>query len=101
MNSKTMTISFYQLCQCVPLSDALVCEVISYGIVEPLQGNDPASWQFDEHSQLLLQKAARLQQDLDINWQGIALVLDLLDQRDRLLQQNRLLQQRLGRFLEE
>lgn len=94
-------ITFEELCQATPLPTDAVYEVIEHGIVEPVEGGNEAEWRFESHVTTLLQKALRLQRDLDINWQGIAMVLDLLEERDQLLQQNRMLQQRLSRFLEE
>lgn len=44
-----------------------------------------------------VQRATRYGSDLGLNWQGIALVLDLLEQRDRLNLENAALLKRLQR----
>ena len=100
-NTTIVKISFYELCECMPLPQETVKDVIEHGIVEPVAGSDTQTWQFESHITTRLQKAIRLQRDLDINWQGIAMVLELLEERDRLIQENALLQQRLSRFLQE
>ena len=41
----------------------------------------------------------RLRNELELDWPGIAVALTLLDENARLTRENRLLQQRLARFL--
>ncbi|WP_302622355.1 chaperone modulator CbpM, partial [Klebsiella pneumoniae] len=43
--------------------------------------------------------AVRLRNELELDWPGIAVALTLLDENARLTRENRLLQQRLARFL--
>ena len=75
-----------EFCQATQLAREDIHELVNIGIIETL-----ASGQFDSEQVLRCIKARRLQQDLDLNLQGVALVLDLLDQ-------NRHLQRRLYHF---
>ena len=75
-----------EFCQATQLAREDIHELVNIGIIETL-----ASGQFDREQVLRCIKARRLQQDLDLNLQGVALVLDLLDQ-------NRHLQRRLYHF---
>ena len=58
----------------------------------------PEQWLFDDQCLCVVQRARRLQQDLELNWHGIALVIELLEQRDRLKAENEALLRRLQRF---
>lgn len=55
-------------------------QMIEYGIVEPVLEKN----QFSGYALKRAQKALRLRQDLAINWEGISLVLDLLEEIERL-----------------
>ena len=62
-----------------------VIELVDEGIVEPMQRQHKHSqWSFSGRSLLRVRKARRLQQDLGINLAGIALVLDMLEENERL-----------------
>ena len=70
-----------------------IIELVDEGIVEPMQRQHKQSqWSFSGRSLLRVRKACRLQQDLGINLAGIALVLDMLEENERL-------RERLGRLL--
>lgn len=62
-----------------------IIELVDEGIVEPAeQQREKQQWSFSGKSLLRARKALRLQQDLDINLAGAALVLDMLDEIERL-----------------
>ncbi|SQB27335.1 chaperone-modulator protein CbpM [Citrobacter koseri] len=67
-------------------------------MIEPYE-NETASWLFDDHAAIVVQRALRLRQELALDWPGIAMTLTLLEENDRLRQENRLLIQRLSRFI--
>ncbi|MEJ6591370.1 MAG: chaperone modulator CbpM [SAR86 cluster bacterium] len=72
-----------EFCQATRLAQEDIHELVNIGIIETL-----ASDQFDSEQVLRCIKARRLQQDLELDLQGVALILELLDQ-------NRHLQRRL------
>ena len=77
-----------EFCRATQLAQDDIQELVNLGIIETLASN-----QFDSEQVLRCIKARRLQQDLELDLQSLALVLDLLDQ-------NRLLQRRLS-YLEQ
>ncbi len=95
----TVKLTVSELCESVQISEDMLIEIVSQGIVEP-KGASPASWQFDDSMLNILKRAVRLREELDIEWAGIALALDLLDELDQLKTENYRLRQRLGRFLQ-
>ena len=76
-------------------------QLVQYDIAQPLAGASIEDWVFDVTSAHWMQRAIRLQRDLDIDWIAVAMLIDLLQERERLSEENRCLRQRLGRFLME
>lgn len=85
------------LCQEADLSADCVIEIVEHGIVEP-SGRTPEDWLFDDQAPLLLKRAAKLHHELELEWEGVALALELLDEVRHLRSENEMLRQRLGRF---
>ncbi|SFR52102.1 chaperone modulator CbpM [Litoreibacter janthinus] len=79
-----------ELCRFCDADEAWVVELIEHGVVEPY-GAAVREYSFSQVSVLRAKKARRLERDLGINMPGIALALDLLEERDRL-------RRMLGRF---
>ena len=73
-------------------------EIVEHGIVEP-SGKTPEEWLFDDQAPVLAKRAAKLQRELELEWEGVALALQLLDEVQQLRSENSMLRQRLGRFL--
>jgi chaperone modulatory protein CbpM len=91
-----------ELCQMVNIPAQTIIEYVEYGIVEP-SGRDsgrPNDWEFDLYVVNLVKKATRIQRDFNIDMEGVALVMDLLRKTEKLEADNRMLRQRLSRFLE-
>lgn len=85
-----VVLSLAELCHASRLSAERVIELANEGIVEPI-GRSPRNWQFRGISVRRIHRAQRLEEDLGVNTAGVALVLDLLDEIERL-------RMRLGRF---
>lgn len=92
-------LSLEECCQLLGLPAATLVEIVEYGIVEP-GGQAPQDWRFDEQALSLLQRARRLQRELELDWQAVAVTLDLLGEVERLRTENRMLKQRLQRFVQ-
>jgi chaperone modulatory protein CbpM len=60
----------------------VVIEMVDEGVIEPEEAG--TEWQFHGDSLVRAQRALRLVRDLDLNWPGAALALDLLDELERL-----------------
>lgn len=97
MNSGHVTLRVRELCERVALPEADVKEIVSYGIIEP-RDSHAREWEFEPEMAELAARAARLHRDLDIDWPGVALALDLLRELETLRRENHRLKLRLGRF---
>lgn len=76
---KMVILSMDELCRACRVQREWVLELVEEGILEP-QGHDRKGWYFDGTSLHLVQKVRRLQQDLEVNLAGAALVLDLMEE---------------------
>ena len=86
-----------EVCLQTGATQETVIEIIEHGIVEPA-GRSTEEWQFSPAMLLLTKKAVRLHRDLDVNWSGIALAMDLLGRLDKLKAENSHLKRRLSRL---
>ncbi|MFJ5298287.1 chaperone modulator CbpM [Pseudomonas sp. NPDC088368] len=96
----TLVVDMKEFCQVVDMPAAYVIEIVEHGIVEP-QGLKPDDWLFDTYSLSIAKRAAKLHHDLEMEWDGVALALNLLDELEQVRAENRMLKQRLGRFLQD
>jgi chaperone modulatory protein CbpM len=95
MNTLTLT----EVCHRVSLPEHAVVEIVEVGIVTPVAGS-ARTWRFDDQTLVVLSRAARLHEDLGLDWHGVALALELLEEIDTLRRENEQLRHRLGRFLD-
>lgn len=72
-----------ELCQLCGVNAEHILDMVEEGVVEP-QGASPTQWRFRGPSVRRVQIALRLQRDLRVNLAGAALVLDLLEELERL-----------------
>ncbi|WP_110951079.1 chaperone modulator CbpM [Pseudomonas bohemica] len=98
--SNTLIVDMQEFCQVVDMPVAYVIEIVEHGIVEP-QGVTPDEWLFDTYSLSVAKRAAKLHRDLAMEWDGVALALNLLDELEQVRAENRMLKQRLRRFVED
>lgn len=77
-------LSLQDLCRFCHADEAWVIELVEYGALEP-KGSSAQDWRFRGTNISRAKKARRLTHDLGINAPGIALVLDLLEERDTVL----------------
>ena len=97
-DTQTTYLSFTEVCLQSGVAEETVIEIIEQGIVEPV-GASPVEWRFSPAMVLLTRKAIRLHDDLDVDWPGIALAIELLNKLDQLREENRHLKRRLSRFM--
>lgn len=98
MNSGlTRQLSVEEFCQSAELPVEYLLEIVEYGILQP-SGSTPAQWLFDASALAVAKRALRLRQDLEIEWAGIALVLELMTELEQVRRENSHLKQRLSRF---
>ena len=77
------TLTLGELCTACAVRAVCIVELVEEGVLDPV-GREPGQWRFSGASLLRAQTALRLQRDLTLNLPGVALVLDLLDEIDRL-----------------
>jgi len=94
MNEPSYVLTLTEITQCVRIPVETVIVIVDHGIVEP-RGQKPEEWRFEPHMLATLRRAIRLQQDLELDWAGIAVALSLTEQLHQLRGQNRLLRQQL------
>ena len=79
---ETVTLTLTEISYACRVREERIIELVEEGIIEPeIQQRD---WYFPATQLRRAHKAIRLQQDLDINLAGVALVLDLLEEIDQL-----------------
>jgi len=98
MSPLIVQLDMEEFCEVSQLSAAYVIEIVEHGILEP-QGKAPQEWRFTDYELTLAKRAAKLRRDLDLEWEGVALALDLLEEVQQLRAENQMLKQRLGRLV--
>ena len=99
MKTAVMRITVHELCERQGLSRNVLLELVEHDIARPVAGSTVDDWVFDCGSAHWLSAAVRLRRDLDLDWIAVAMLVDLLREREALDAENRLLRQRLERFL--
>ena len=96
-SSLTLQLSVEEFCQSAELPIEHLLEIVEYGILQP-SGQTPEDWLFDANALAVAKRALRLRRDLEIEWAGIALALELLAELEQVRRENSHLKQRLSRF---
>ena len=80
---ETTTLTVDELSSVCAVHVEQIIALVDEGILEP-EGRNVSEWQFSGSSLNRVLTAIRLQQDLDINLAGVALVLDLMEELESL-----------------
>ncbi|WP_299410096.1 chaperone modulator CbpM [uncultured Roseobacter sp.] len=80
------TLSLADLCRFCRADEAWVVDLVEHGVLAP-QGSSVETWQFCSVSIVRAKKARRLNRDHGINTAGVAMVLDLLEERAKILRE--------------
>ena len=86
-------LTLHQVCSILELHTEVVCEWVAEGVVQP-SGERLGEWQFAPGQ---IERARRLQRDLELNTESLPLVLDLLREVEHLRSRLRIIEHR---FLE-
>ncbi len=89
-----------EICEICSVRAEIVIEMVDAGILVP-SGSRQSSWRFGVRATIRLQKAQRLQRDLDINLGGIALALDLIEDLERMRKKTQTLEDLLHQLTDE
>ncbi|WP_213132273.1 chaperone modulator CbpM [Citrobacter sp. FP75] len=98
MANITVTFTITEFCLHTGVSAEELTEIVGLGMIEPGE-DERADWLFDDRALTTVRRAMRLRQELALDWPGIAVALTLLEENAQLRQENRLLRQRLSRFV--
>ena len=79
----TTVYSLREVCERCGMRAEQVIEFVDFGIAEP-EGESCREWHFTPAQLFRMNRALRLQRDLEINLPGLALALDLLEEIDSL-----------------
>lgn len=90
---------FDEICQRTAVPSETLVTIVEHGIIEPI-GRQQPPWQFDVSAVLVVRRVVQLKVELDLDWQGAALALELMEENRRLREENERLEQRLLRFVE-
>ena len=77
------SLTLRQLCEACAVHAEYIIDLVNEGIIEP-SGVQNAHWCFNGVSIRRVRTARHLQRDLGINLAGIAMVLEMMDEMDRL-----------------
>lgn len=90
-----------ETCHLLGVEQHYLIEIVTLGIVDPAstRSGQPEQWRFDQHMLATLQRACRLQRDLELDLAATALVLELLQEKEALQRENAQLRRQLQRFL--
>jgi chaperone modulatory protein CbpM len=94
MSETSYYLTLSELTQSVRLSTDTVITIVDCGIVEP-SGEQPQQWLFEPQMVKLIQRACRLQRDLELDWPAVALALDLIGDLQQLREENQRLRRQL------
>tara|TARA_R110000868_G_scaffold410505_4_gene698867 strand:+ start:111653 stop:111934 length:282 start_codon:yes stop_codon:yes gene_type:complete len=73
------TLSLQEFALACRAEEQLIEEMVEHALLEPL-GQEPNEWQFSTVELERVSKALRIHHDLAVNWEGVALALELLDE---------------------
>lgn len=90
------TFTLEEFCELCGVDINCIIEMVQVGILTPAAGARKSSWQFSVFQLQRVKKANRLQNDLKLNMEGVALSLELLDQIGSLRRQLESLQHQLA-----
>lgn len=95
MSETSYYLTLTELTQSVRLSTDTVITMVDCGIVEP-RGEQPQQWLFEPQMVKLIQRACRLQRDLELEWPAVALALELIEDLQQLREENQRLRRQLS-----
>lgn len=94
---QNVELSLADICERCFVDDQAVIRLVNLGVVAP-QGAQYSEWRFSASGYLLIKKALRLQRDLALNDEGVALAMDLLERLQEANSEIEYLRQRLARW---
>jgi chaperone modulatory protein CbpM len=85
----TVSLHVDELCQRLRVERQWIVELVELGALEPSAGEEPSAWEISLTDVPRVRAMSRLVADLGVNLAGAAIILELVEERRRLLQQLR------------
>ncbi len=101
MKNSLLQVSVAEFCEREEVNFKLVLTLVELDIAQPVAGERVEDWVFDATGACWLEKALRLQRELELEWEAVGMLIEVMRQRDDLRRENAALRQRLARFLED
>ncbi|MFS2222629.1 chaperone modulator CbpM [Pantoea sp. B65] len=98
MAELTVTFTITEFCLHTGVSAEELTEIVGLGVIEP-RSLAAGEWLFDDRALSTFHRCQQLRRELELDWPGIAVTLPLLEEIERLKNENRRLNQRLSRFV--
>jgi chaperone modulatory protein CbpM len=95
MLDDTTWLEIGDFCSYLSVERSWVVELVDAGVLEP-RGLEPEAWSFPASALTRARATARLTQDLGVNLAGVAVILDLVEERRRLMRRVEELERLLG-----
>jgi len=80
---ESLELSLDETCHAYSVPLSFILEMIEHGIIEP-RGASQEIWRFDTIHLHRIRTATHLHHDLEINMPGVALILDMLDDMQKM-----------------
>jgi len=93
----SISISLDEACLEIGVEQEQVYAIVEHGIIAPDSGHGD-NWTFDLDMICRAKRAIRLQRELHLDWSAVALLVSLLDERDRLRTDNDQLRSQLTKL---
>lgn len=101
MKSSLVQVTVSEFCEREDVNYRLVLELVELDVAHPIAGERVEEWVFDANGAHWLEKALRLHRELELDWEGVGMLVELLRQRDALRRENACLRQQLARFMDD
>jgi chaperone modulatory protein CbpM len=86
---ETTVLHVDELCARLRVARQSIVELVELGALEPHGGDEPSAWAFPIAAVPRVHAMTRLVEDLGVNLPGAAIILELVEERRRLLAQLR------------
>jgi len=101
MSGSMLRVSIAEICERQEVSHTLVLHLVELEIARPVAGERIEEWVFDATGAHWLEKALRLRRELDIEWDAVGMLVELMRQREELWRENAALRRQLSRFVSD
>jgi chaperone modulatory protein CbpM len=101
MKGTLLRVSLAEICEREGVDTTLVTTLVELDIARPVAGERVEEWVFDATGARWLEKAMCLHRELQLDWEAVGILVELLRQREELHRENSALRHRLARFLAE